>query len=306
MKRSLLLLLAGLSSALCCGQPFPTFNVVDRPRVLAVQVRVPEGQGDPGSSVLSSFPGPVQFRSVVIGATEPPTGQWWRVCVPVNGDPAPVQTCFDNNGVVLAQRLSGPTPTFTAPFDPMMLATAVVAGIGFGMSLEQIVATLTARGLDLLAVTEMQTPQGTLRASKRFVFTFPRALLAQFGVPVPTGVTGPVFHAAQVPGFTFGGATLRPSTADPEQCVTSDGSELVLAPQTRSSVMPASAASNLALFADGGQFDGFDDHANLAGWRAPMEAGTVRAWILAWRPLTRTGGATIDDVTFCSFSITVR
>ena len=249
--------------AAACASPFSAINLVDRPRVLLVQT-------DPVAVTAGQT---LRARAVFAGTLEARVRRW-RVCVPVRIDPFPEQRCADGQGVVAHTQEGGEALSWQVPTDESTIGTWVFAASvnasGATPRPDQILASLRSNGLDLLVYVEAEADGGAvLRGIKRALFTIAPLRLSPLSVP----------------RFFFGGQSPdRRLAPRDEQCVPSDGEELLVDPGSTASVLleetgPA-FGEQVSHYADGGDFSARFESPDAATWIAPTRPGTlVRHWL---------------------------
>jgi hypothetical protein len=276
--------------AVACASPFSAINLVDRPRVLLVQ-----------TNPVAVMAGQTLAARAVFAGTRAARVRRWRVCVPVRIDPFPEQRCADGQGVVAHTQDGGDALSWQLPTDESTLGTWVFAAsvdaTGATPRPDQILASLRSNGLDLLVYVEAEADEGeVLRGVKRALFTIAPLRLSPLSVP----------------RFSFGGqGPDRRLAPRGEQCVPSDGEELLVDPGSTASVLleetGAAFGEQVSHYADGGDFTARFESPDVGPWIAPTRSGTlVRHWLVVQRSVSRGQGARVSDVRFCEWRVRVR
>ncbi len=283
---------ASVFSAVCamsCAAPFPAPNLVDRPRVIAVQ-----------PSPIIAMAGETLSARAVFAGTNTVTVRKWRVCVPARIDPFPEQRCADGEGAVAFTQEGGERLQWVIPTDQNELTTLLFAAFvdanGNVPNINTALAQLRSSGAELLVYVEAVGDGGVvMRAAKRTLF----AIQTIRYTPIPAW------------GFTFGGAHF---TAQGEECVPDGGANPVaVAARSTTQVVidpPASGSTvgtlDAAHFADGGDFPSRFEIAGITDWVAPTASSSVtRHWVLVQRNVPRSSGNSVADLRVCSFTTRV-
>jgi hypothetical protein len=231
----------------------------------------------------------LSLRALVAGTEDPGTTRWLLCVMPRTVPPrAWAQGCLDTPELQALPPVTGERATFEIPpAEGWALLRWVFIAYGNGVNLAEV----ERNGLDLIAVAERTTAEGTLRASKRLLLS-----LSELRAP-----------AVAVPTFRFGAFQLAPSAEDPDRCTPLDGAPLQLRPGATVRVEPElQEPLQLSHYADGGSFPLGGTRPDLLPWTAPSTAGRVTHWLVAQQRVMRPEGPDLDAVAACRFEVEVR